>query len=278
MRIGIRAHDMEQLPFEEVVMYISKKGFKCTQLAPSKLISEFNVDATAYSPGMAFYMKEVFVKNHVDVAVLGCYLNLTTPDLAEKDQLFDRYKAHIRFASLLGCGMVGTETGAVNAEYKFEEENHSERALLILIERLKEIVDYAEKMGVVLGIEPVYNHIMSDLDRTYSVLQAVNSPNLQVIFDPINLLHVDNCKNQDDIIKGAFELLGKNISAIHAKDYRIKENKIVTLPSGQGDFNHKLLLEFVKKQKPFIHVLLEDTNPSNAIKAREFMESIYNRL
>lgn len=25
-----------------------------------------------------------------------------------------KYKAHIRFASILGCGVVGTETGAVN--------------------------------------------------------------------------------------------------------------------------------------------------------------------
>lgn len=278
MRIGIRAHDMEQAPFEEVVKNISKKGFLCTQLAPSKLIHDFNVDADAYTPGMAFYMKDIFGKNHVDVAVLGCYLNLTTPDMADKEQIFERYKAHIRFASLLGCGVVGTETGAVNAEYRFEKENHSERALNILIERLKEIVAYAEKMGVVFGIEPVYNHIMSDLDRTYGVLQAVNSPNLQVIFDPVNLLNTDNYKHHEDIIKGAFELLGKNIAIIHAKDYVIKDDKLVSLPCGLGEFNHKLLLEYVKKQKPFIHVLLEDTNPTNAIQAREYMEEIYNSL
>lgn len=278
MRIGIRAHDMEQAPFEEVVKNISKKGFLCTQLAPSKLIQDFNVEADAYTPGMAFYMKEVFAKNHVDVAVLGCYLNLTTPNMKDKEWIFDRYKAHIRFASLLGAGLVGTETGAVNAEYRFEKANHSDHALSILIERLKEIVEYAEKMGVVFGIEPVYTHIMSDLDRTYKVLQAVNSPNLQVIFDPINLLNTDNCKQHEDIIKGAFELLGKNIATIHAKDYELKEDKLVSVPCGLGEFNHKLLLEYVKKQKPYIHVLLEDTVPSNAIQAREYMESIYNSL
>lgn len=278
MRIGIRAHDMEQAPFEEVVKNISKKGFLCTQLAPGKLIHDFNVDADAYTPGMAFYMKEVFAKNHVDVAVLGCYLNLTTPNEADKEWNLDRYKSHIRFASLLGCGVVGTETGAVNAEYRFEKENHSEHALSILIERLKIVVDYAEKMGVVMGIEPVYSHIMCDIDRTYKVLQAINSPNLQVILDPINLLNVDNCKQHDDIIKGAFELIGKNISIIHAKDYVIKEGKLVSVPCGLGEFNNKLLLEYVKKEKPFIHVLLEDTAPSNAIQAREYMENIYKSL
>ena len=45
----------------------------------------------------------------------------------------DVYKrqAHIRFASLLGCGMVGTETGAPNAEYKFCPECRSDAALAL---------------------------------------------------------------------------------------------------------------------------------------------------
>jgi len=31
----------------------------------------------------------------------------------------------------------------------------------------------------------------------------------------------------------------------------------------------------VKQHKPYVHVTLEDTNPSNAIAAREFMEKTY---
>ena len=46
-----------------------------------------------------------------------------------------RYMAHIRMASLLGAGVVGTETGAVNESYSFEERNHSEEALDIFIKK-----------------------------------------------------------------------------------------------------------------------------------------------
>lgn len=278
MRIGIRAHDMEKAPLEELVANIAKKGFQCTQLALKKAIYEFNVNPEAFSPGMALYIKEIFAKNKVDVSVLGCYLNLTTPDLKEHAKIMETYKAHIRFASLLGCGMVGTETGAVNAQYTFEEANHSEEALQILIENVKFLVDYAEKMGVIFGIEPVYTHIMSDIDRTYRVLQAVNSPNLQVIFDPVNVLHYGNYQKQEEIIKGAFELFGKDIAAIHAKDFKVEDKRIVSLPSGSGELNSELLLHLVKKEKPYIHVLLEDTKPSNAIKAREYMEKIYQNI
>ena len=44
MRIGIRAHDMEQAPFEELVKNIHKKGFFCTHIALKKSIQEFSVD------------------------------------------------------------------------------------------------------------------------------------------------------------------------------------------------------------------------------------------
>jgi sugar phosphate isomerase/epimerase len=278
MRIGIRAHDMENAPLEKLVQNISEKGFQCAQLALQKAIHTFNVSPEAMNPGMAFYIKEIFNRNNVDIAVLGCYLNLTNPVEQERNSIMDIYKTHIRFASLLGCGMVGTETGAMNREYSYEKANHSETALLTFIENLKVIIDYSEKMGVIIGIEPVYNHIVSDIERAYRVMASVNSPNLQIILDPVNLLTFNNFKDQEFIIKGAFELFSKDIAVIHLKDFKIEEEKIISTPIGTGLLNYELLLGILKKQKPFIHVLLEDTQPSNAVQSREFLEEIYRNI
>lgn len=278
MKIGIRAHDMERAPLEELVQNINKKGFQCTQLALQKAIDEFNVDKEALTPGLAFYIRDIFRKYNVDIAVLGCYLNMANPDNIERKDTLDTYKAHIRFASLLGCGMVGTETGAVNREYRYEEANHSEKALQILIENLKYVVEYGEKMGVIIGMEPVFFHIVSDIERTYKVIQAVNSPNLQIIFDPVNLLSYQNYKNQEDIMKGAFELFGKDIAAIHAKDFKVEGQEIRSYVSGEGLLNYGLLLSLIKKHKPYIHVLLEDTTPSNVLQTKEFVENAYKTV
>ena len=278
MRIGIRAHDMERAPFEELVQNINKKGFHSAQLALQKAIHEFNVNIEAMTPGMAFYIKEVFAEYKVDIAVLGCYLNLTNPIDQERKHIMETYKTHIRFASLLGCGMVGTETGSLNPDYSFKKANHSEAALELFIETIKRIVDYAEKMGVIIGVEPVFKHIISDLERTYRVLNAVNSPNLQIIFDPVNLLNYDNYMEQDDIIKGAFQLFGKDIAVIHSKDFRIENKEIVEVTTGTGSFHHELLLGLVKQQKPFMHVLLEGTKPDEAITARKYLEEIYQNI
>lgn len=279
LQLGIRGHDMPKAPFEELVKSISDAGFCCTQLALAKAITEFNVSSEAMTSGMATYMKRVYEKNHVEVSVLGCYKNLANPDEAQLAQIMDSYMHHIRFASFLECGMVGTETGAVNTEYKFTPENHTDRALHIFIENLKVIVDYAEKMGVCFGIEPVYKHIMCDIERTRKVLDAVNSPNLRVILDPVNLLSVENEKQHEDIIKGAFELFGNEIDVIHLKDYVVRDGEIISRPVtlGEGQLNIPYLMGILKQRKPFINVLLEDSLPDNAQQSRAYAHQCYDK-
>ncbi|MBP3543739.1 MAG: sugar phosphate isomerase/epimerase [Lachnospiraceae bacterium] len=271
MRLGIRGHDMEKAPFEEWVANIKKKGFCCTQLALKKAIHDFNVNNEALTPGMAMYMRQVFAENKVDVSVLGCYLNLADPNKERLKKTMDTYKANIRFAAMLGCGMVGTETGAVNEEYKYEPANHTEEALEIFIKNCREIVKYAESMGVIFAIEPVYNHIVYDCKRARKVLDAINSPNLQIILDPVNIISVDNYRNQDAILEEAFELLKDDIIAIHSKDFVIEDNKVISKITGQGILNYDLLMKLVKKNKPLVHVLLEGTKPENVESAKEYV-------
>lgn len=280
LRLGVRGHDMPKAPFEDLVKSISDAGFCCTQLALAKAITEFNVSSEAMTSGMADYMKRVFEKNGVEVAVLGCYKNLANPVEEQLKAIQSSYMHHIRFASHLECGMVGTETGAVNAEYKYTPENHTDQALHIFIENLKPVVEYAEKMGVCFGIEPVYKHIMCDIERTRKVLDAVNSPNLRVILDPVNLLNAENEKNHEDIIKGAFELFGEEIDVIHLKDYIVKDGEIISRPVtvGEGNMNVPYLLGILKEKKPFIHVLLEDSLPDNAQLSRNYIEKCYKEI
>ena len=134
MRIGIRAHDVAYAPLNELIPNIHNQGFHCMHIALSKSIKEFKPGVETMTPGLAMYIKELCAENKVDIAVLGCYLNLCNPNGEKHKEIVEKYKAHIRFASILGCGVVGTETGAVNEAYKFEEKNHSDEALDIFIQ------------------------------------------------------------------------------------------------------------------------------------------------
>lgn len=275
MNIGIRLHDTKEGSFEERIENVAKDGFGCGHLALYKMLNDFPCDNSALTPGYAKYIRKVFEKNDVDIAVLGCYKNLAHPDPIALKNIQEEYKAHIRFASLLGAGVVGTETGCPNAEYKTCPEITSEEALHTFIQNLRPVVSYAEKMGVILAIEPVARHIVCTPKRARIVLDEIDSPNLGIIFDPVNLLDENNYKNQIQICHEAIELLGDDIMMIHAKDFQYQDGKLVSMGAGLGAMDYTEIMHFVKTRKPYIHITLEDTIPSNAVSCMNYLKSVY---
>lgn len=138
-------------------------------------------------------------------------------------------------------------------------------------------------MAVIVAIEPVWKHIVYTVERARKVLDAIDSPNLQIIFDPVNLLCVDNLAQQDEIIEKAFELLLKDIAVVHCKDYIVEGSELKSVAAGTGKgnpvtgggLNYPLLLKKIKEHKPYVHCTLENTVPENAVATREFMERTY---
>ena len=277
MQLGIRLHDAKALPLEERLKAVKEQGFLCGHLALGKVIKDYSVKDEALTPGLAMYLKRLFEKNEIDIAVLGCYLNLANPNELKLKEITERYKAHIRFASLLGCGVVGTETGAPNEAYQHEPACRSEEALETFIQNLRPVVEYAEKMGVIMAIEPVWKHIVYDADRAKKVLDAIHSPNLQIILDPVNLLGIENYQNQVEIVEHAIDVLGADVAVIHIKDYIVKDNELVSVAAGTGEMNYDALIRFIKERKPYIHATLENTNPDNAVWAREYIQGLWEQ-
>ncbi|MBP3203921.1 MAG: sugar phosphate isomerase/epimerase [Lachnospiraceae bacterium] len=276
MQLGIRLHDTKKLPFEERIADVSGLGFKCGHLALAKVISEFPTTDEALTPGLAMYIKNVFAKNHVDIAVLGCYLNLANPNPEKLAQITHRYMAHLRFASWLGCGVVGTETGAPNETYTYVPECHGEEALQTFITNLRPVVKYAEQMGVVMAIEPVWKHIVCNPKRARRVLDEIGSPNLQIILDPVNLLDICNYKDQVAIVDEAIDVLGPDVAMVHLKDFVVEDDKLVSVGAGLGQMDYTSVIKFMKERKPFIHATLENTTPENNIQVRDFIQKLYD--
>lgn len=278
MQLGIRVHDGEKLPLEQLLPILKSRGFACGHIALSKSIKEYSTSVSALTPGLAMYLKKLFEKNGLDIAVLGCYLNLALPDENALRMNQEKYMAHLRFASLMGCGVVGTETGAPNMEYKYEPACHSEEALEMFIRNLRPVVEYAEKTGVIIAIEPVWKHIVYSPKRARTVLDRISSPNLQIIFDPVNLLCYNNYMDRDSIFAEAMELLGKDIAVVHIKDFVARDNDIVSVAAGNGEMDYTQIMRFIKKEKPFIHVSLENTVPENAENSRKLIQSIWESV
>lgn len=274
MQLGIRLHDVMGNSLEEKIQHAKCQGFQCVHLALSKVMGDIPSGNEALTPGYAMYVKRLFEQAGMDIAVLGCYQNLTHPDAAALQKILENYKAHIRFAALLGCGVVGTETGAPNAAYQYEPACRSEEALELLIRNLRQVVDYAEQMGVIVAIEPVAKHIVYSPERARRVLDEIASPNLQIILDPVNLLDEMNYQEQAAVIEKAIRILGDDVAVLHLKDYRAEQGDIRSMAAGTGQMDYRSILAFAEARKPYIQATLEDTTPENAVEARCFIEKM----
>lgn len=272
MQIGIRLHDVAPGTIEERVKTAHEQGFTCVHLALSKTVKDHSVDDTALTPGYATYLRKLFEKYDMDIAVLGCYLNLAHPDPVEIKKIQERYFAHLRFASMLGCSVVGTETGAPNAEYRYVPESHTEESLQTFIRNLRPVVECAEKFGVIMAIEPVWKHIVYDSKQALKVLKEIDSPNLRIILDPVNLLSAENSVEYEKVITEAIEDLGIYTDVVHMKDFVVEGDRVVSSAPGTGTMKYNTILNFVKKDKPFIQMTIEDSKPDNAEWSRKFLE------
>lgn len=277
LQIGLRLHDGEKLPIEELLPLVAQKGFTCVHMALAKSMKGVPNGPEALNPGYAGYLKRLFQQNGLDIAVLGNYLNLAHPDPEALRDIQERYYAHIRFAAYLGCAMVGTETGAPNAEYKFCPECRSDEALATFIKNLKPVVRCAENYGVTLAIEPVTKHIVWNPKRCRAVLDEIGSHNLRVLFDPVNLLSMENLDHRDEVIAEAMELLGPDIAMVHLKDYLPEDagGQLKATAPGHGYMDYTAIMRYLKAEKPYIYATLENTTPDNAQACREAMAKAY---
>ena len=284
MQLGIRLHDIhtglgpEFQTMEKRAQTAREEGFSCVHLAYSKVIKGYTFDDCALTEGLAKYTKRVFEGQGLDVAVLGCYLNLAHPDPEKLKEIQSRYYGHLRVASLLGAGVVGTETGAPNAQYKMDANTHSEEALETFIRGLAPVVERAEKCGVTMAIEPVWKHIVYSPDRAVQVLDAIQSPNLRIIFDPVNLLYPGNLDEREKVIGEAMEKLCDRIAVVHLKDCVLNGDDLKSIAAGTGVMDYREILKFIKARKPYIHTTLENTVDENAVSSRVFLQELYDSI
>ena len=284
IQIGVRLHDVnsqepcELQTLEARAVKAREEGFSCVHLALAKCLVGCTFDYAALTEGLAAYIRRVFSEHSLDVAVLGCYLNLAHPDPEKIREFQSRYFGHLRVAALAGVGMVGTETGAPNAAYKLDADTHTKEALYTLIKNLEPVVEQAEKWGVTLAIEPVWNHIVYDADQALQVIRSLGSPNLRIIFDPVNLLSTENIARRESVLRDAMDKLCDRIAMIHIKDYILDGDRLVSVAAGTGEMDYTEILRFLKERKPFIQATLENTCNKNAVASRKLIEEIYDSI
>ncbi|WP_154027877.1 sugar phosphate isomerase/epimerase [Olsenella uli] len=284
LRVGIRLHDMAPAPLEERLRRAGELGFSCVHLASKVVYKEYGISRAGLTPGLAAHLREACERAGVEVAVFGCYKNLALEGEALDEQLAE-YAACCRFASWLGGCVVGTETGRPDARNRITEERRSDEALLALERGVARSAELAERFGVTLAIEPGFNEVACTPERVQAVLDAVASPALGVLWDPVSMLHASVVA--PDATRGEvarmIELCGDDVCVLHAKDFSIVpdegplENgglrgwvdgsgqRLVCHGAGEtGAFDFSQVVAWATEAKPHIQCVVENSTPETA--------------
>ena len=62
-------------------------------------------------------------------------------------------------------------------------------AYQLFAQTMSGLVEAAEKLGVIIGLEGGYNHVLHTPALMKRFLDDIASPNVEVIFDAMNLIH-----------------------------------------------------------------------------------------
>lgn len=251
---GLRGHDIGD-NFEEMCTKAKEAGITKLQFAMAKTMSDVDFDEVGYDIGLSEKVKTQLDSYNLEVSVLGCYINPVNPNKDALEKELTRFKNFLHYAKDFNAGVVGTETGVLQTI----EASQSEENYLTLVENLRPLVKEAEKLGVVIGIEPVYPTAIKSPQRMKRLLDDLGSDNVGVILDVSNLTYSETRYMQSDIINDAFDLFGEKIKVIHLKDFIFDENQKSFAPVGSGELMCELLLDRISMLNHTPDIILDES-------------------
>ena len=273
LNITIRGHDLSQVQtIEDLAEKTKEQGIHTLQLALGLSFPEISSGANEINSGMGNYVKRVLEKQEVSVGILSCYINMIHPDLTIREELLTKFEQYLHYASSFGASMVASETGCVLPEIQYTEENFTDEAFAEAVSVIRRLVKSGEKYQMMVGIEPGLNHPVYSLARVEQLIQAVDSDYLGIILDPTNLITSTNYQEQVQLVEEAFERFGEKICAVHLKDFRVEQEKIVPVNLGDGVIEYTKIKEIIKKNRPYLYVVLEETKDDGIRYGRSLLE------
>lgn len=135
------------------------------------------------------------------------------------------FKHAVLFAKKIGCRII--QIPACDMQ-KFD--NNTEETHEIYIKTLKQMIEYASKEGVLIGLENMENNYADTVEKCMRIINSINSPYLQLFPDSGNISNASiiyGTKVCDDMNYGK----GKYI-AFHLKE--VRKNKYGGLFYGDG--------------------------------------------
>jgi sugar phosphate isomerase/epimerase len=190
----------------------------------------------------------------IRVAALSGYRNLVAPepDLRHVERCLE-------LAPVLGTWIVATGAGTRSGEHDWADhpDNWSKETWELVEHAIERLLPAAEASGTVLALEGAGTTALRTLSQLLDLLGHHDSPHLQVVCDPYNYVTYELLPAQGRFLAEYLGRFESRFVLAHLKDVGVEGEKTTRPEFGTGVFEQKPYLDFLRRRRPDLPLILE---------------------
>ncbi len=253
MNLGYSTWGMPTVPIDVAIPHIAQLGFDGMELAVGpRFITELSTLDAAERKRIAGLLKQ----HNLALPALAAHSSLMETDPEAHAQNMWRLKA----AADLGVELAqGDSLPAINTTSGGQPEEWDDQKQF-LAERVGELVEYTQTLGVTVAMEPHIGGLIDTPDKVLELLDLVGSPFLKVNFD-ISHFDIIGIPTEESVAA-----LAPHSAHTHVKDQRGLAPDFEFLIPGEGPFDY---VDYLKLMQQYGYDGFITAEVSFMVQARE---------
>ena len=234
MLLGYATWGMPALPIEMTLDHVARLGFDGIELT---VVPGFSTELSKLDSGERRRIRRLLDQHRLALPSLAVHRDLVVEDPEQWAANF----AYLRDSIDLAVDMEGTEGKPVINNLVGGKSGEFDRQHARLLERLRQVVDYAAQRDVIVAIEPHVFTILESPTTTKQIIKEIDSSYLRVQFD---ISHFDVLGYT---IEETVPVLAPLAVHTHVKDQRGRAPDHEFLIPGEGSFDYVRYLKAMRK-------------------------------
>ncbi len=279
MQIAFRTHDLGVKGLENAIQKAHSCGISAVQLVAYKFMDEIKYVPNALNEENSAAIGAALKAAGIKVPLIGAYFNPVHSDKEKVANCKAVFKDYLKYCKSLGCNIVGSETGSFNDDkWTYNPLNRTEEALQTVIATFKELAAYARECGAYVGMEGAAGHVCWNVATLKRAIDAINAPNVKVIFDIYNYLDSSNYNRYLEILDEGLKTFAGKIVVFHIKDCVFEDGKLKQVAPGKGMFDFDKIFSRIKAYDKDAVLVLEGTTGDDIIPCIKFINKKWSEV